>query len=143
MELDFDKVVRIKKIRMEKSCLSEEEQALSQPLLTDKGEIKVIYDIFVDILENREPQPNINSVIQRKKFIFIVLYLFSVGTLLGGKMPNGLREELSNVLGVKDVIISNNCKDIVFQYQNYIDFSDDVNVIYAEIVRRLKAKGMI
>ena len=33
MELDFNKIIRLKKIRIEKSELSEEENALTTPIL--------------------------------------------------------------------------------------------------------------
>lgn len=37
MELDFNKIIRLKKIRIEKSELSEEENALTAPILKDKS----------------------------------------------------------------------------------------------------------
>jgi hypothetical protein len=41
MELDFNKIIRLKKIRIEKSELSEEERVLTTPVLTDKGRCRV------------------------------------------------------------------------------------------------------
>ena len=101
MKLDFNKIIRIKKIRIEKSELSEEENALTAPILKDKSLILEIYKIFVEVLNERGCPPNIDSVTQRKKFIFIILYLFSPSSLAGGKMTAGLREEMSRVLGVQ------------------------------------------
>ena len=100
MELDFNKIIRLKKIRIEKSELSEEENALTAPILKDKSLIHEIYKIFVELLNERGCPPNIDSVTQRKKFIFIILYLFSPSSLAGGKMTAGLRPELARVLGV-------------------------------------------
>ena len=37
MELDFNKIIRLKKIRIEKSELSEEENTLASPILRDKS----------------------------------------------------------------------------------------------------------
>lgn len=85
MELDFNKIIRLKKIRIEKSELSEEENALTAPILKDKSLIHEIYKIFVELLNERGCPPNIDSVTQRKKFIFIILYLFSPSSLAGGK----------------------------------------------------------
>ena len=45
MELDFNKIIRLKKIRIEKSELSEEENALTEPVLKDKSLIHEIYKI--------------------------------------------------------------------------------------------------
>lgn len=82
MELDFNKIIRLKKIRIEKSELSEEENALTAPVLKDKSLIHEIYKIFAELLNERGCPPNIDSVTQRKKFIFIILYLFSPSSLL-------------------------------------------------------------
>ena len=144
MELDFNKIIRLKKIRIEKSELSEEENALTASILKDKSLIHEIYKIFIELLNERGCPPNIDSVTQRKKFIFIILYLFSPSSLAGGKMTSGLRPEIAKVLGVQsECTISDNCADVVFLYQNYGDFSGDIEYLYTEIVNRLKFKGLI
>ena len=61
MELDFNKIIRLKKIRIEKSELSEEENALTAPILKDKSLIHEIYKIFVELLNERGCTPNIDS----------------------------------------------------------------------------------
>lgn len=85
MELDFGKIARIKDIQERLEELSEEGKDLSSPLLTDIRLVGEIYDVFSGMVENPA------SAEQRKKFIFIILYLFSPGTLAGGKMASGLR----------------------------------------------------
>jgi len=50
MELDFDRIIRLKKIRIKKSELSEEENAISTPILSDKSLIYEIYKVFVNII---------------------------------------------------------------------------------------------
>ena len=47
MELDFNKIIRLKKIRIEKSELSEEENALTAPILKDKSLIHEIYKTLI------------------------------------------------------------------------------------------------
>lgn len=144
MELNFNNIITLKKIRIEKSELSEKETSLSKPFLTNKGLIAIIYDLFVEILNERALPPNVESVTQRKKFIFIILYLFSPSTLAGGKTVCGVREEMSRVLGIHSkTTISDNCTDVVFLYQNYGDFSADIEYLYTEILNRLKVKGLI
>jgi len=91
MELDFNKIIRLKKIRIEKSELSEEENALTTPILKDKSLIHEIYKIFVELLNERGCPPNIDSVTQRKKFIFIILYLFFVFSKLACWWKNDSR----------------------------------------------------
>lgn len=144
MELNFDRIIRLKKIRVEKSELLEEENVLIAPLLTEKTLIPEIYNIFVDLLNERGCPPNIDSVIQRKKFIFIILYLFSPSTLAGGKTVHGIRGEIARVYGIQsECTISDNCADVVFLYQNYANFSKDIEYLYTEIINQLKFKGLI
>lgn len=144
MELDFNKIIRLKKIRIEKSELTEEENVLTSPILRDKSLIEEVYKTFVEIMNKRGCPPNIDRVTQRKKFIFIILYLFSPSSLAGGKMTAGLREEMSRVLGVQSKsTISDNCADVVFLYQNYGDFSGDIEYLYTEILNRLRFKELI
>lgn len=144
MELNFERIIRLKKIRIEKSELSEEESIISTPLLVDKSLIYEIYKIFVEILSERDCSPCIENVTQRKKFIFIILYLFSPSTLAGGKTVYGIRGEIAKVVGIQsECTISNNCEDVVFLYQNYANFSMDIEYIYTEILNRLKFKGLI
>ena len=144
MELDFNKIIRLKKIQELSELRKKEENALTAPILKDKSLIHEIYKIFVELLNERGCPPNIDSVTQRKKFIFIILYLFSPSSLAGGKMTAGLRPELARVLGVQsECTISDNCADVVFLYQNYGDFSGDIEYLYTEIVNRLRIKGLI
>ena len=144
MTKEFSSIVELKSIREQKSRLSEREQELSSPILTDFTLIPEIYEWFREILSDADCPPNPESVTQRKKFIFIILYLFSPSSLAGGKMTAGLREEMSRVLGVQSKsTISDNCADVVFLYQNYGDFSGDIEYLYTEIVNRLRIKGLI
>ena len=79
------------------------------------------------------------NVTQRKKFIFIILFLYSPSTLAGGKMKNGLRDKLAEVLGVNaQTTISNNRNNLVFSYQLYKYFRQDVDWIYGEMMERIK-----
>ena len=70
--------------------------------------------------------------------VFIILYLYSPMTLAGGKMKAGLREKLGNVLGIKEkTVVSNNINGIVFSYQLYKYFRQDIERIFSEISVRL------
>ena len=140
MELDFDKIIRIRKIRSVKSDLSKEENTLSRPVLSDKKLIPEIHKVFTSLIVERGCKTATNTVIQRKKFIFIVLYLYSPSSLAGDKMAPGLRDELSNVLGVQaKSTISYNCANLVFLYQNYTSFRKDVEYLCNKIISWLKS----
>ena len=77
MTKEFSSIVELKSIREQKSRLSEREQELSSPILTDFSLIPEIYEWFREILSGADCPPNPESVTQRKKFLFIVLFLFA------------------------------------------------------------------
>lgn len=138
MEIDFKKLVDLKKIREDIDNLKEYERKFAAPVISDVTRVKEAYDIFVEILSERDCPPRIESVTQRKKFIFIALYIFCPGVLIGDKMPKGFRRLLSETLNIPGTLVSNNCDDIVFLYQNYRDFNTDVETLYSEILERME-----
>jgi hypothetical protein len=144
MTKEFSSIVELKSIREQKSRLSEREQELASPILTDLSLIPEIYDWFKDLLAGMDCPPNPESVTQRKKFLFIVLFLFAPSVLAGGRLPNGIRAEISSVFpDVSPCVISNNIADVSFIYQKYKDFRQDIEYLYNQIVEILKVKGLI
>ena len=136
--------MELKSILEQKSRLSEREQELSSPVLCDTSLIPQIYSWFKEILSDTGCPPNIESVTQRKKFLFIVLFLFAPSVLAGGRLPNGIRAEISGVFpDVSPCVISNNIADVSFIYQQYKDFRQDIEYLYNQIIERLKNKGLI
>ena len=105
MTKEFSSIMELKAIREQKSRLSEREQELSSPVLTDLSLIPQIYGWFKEIFSGIECPPNPESVTQRKKFLFIVLFLFAPSVLAGGRLPNGIRAEISGVF--PDVSVCN------------------------------------
>ena len=141
MTKEFSSIAELKAIREQKSRLTERDNELSFPELKDLSLIPKIYGWFKEILAGRDCSPNPESVTQRKKFLFIVLFLFTPSTLAGGRLPNGVRSALAEVLPeVSPCVISNNIADILFIYQNYKDFRSDIEYIYTEIIKRIKQK---
>lgn len=144
MTKKFSSIVELKAIREQKSRLSEREQELSAPMLTDFTLIPEIYSWFKEILSQSDCPPNFESVTQRKKYLFIVLFLFTPSVLAGGRLPNGIRSEIASVFpDVSPCVISNNIADVSFIYQQYKDFRQDIEFIYNQILERLKVKGVI
>lgn len=140
----FSSIMELKAIREQKSRLSEREQELSSPILDDYSLIPEIYAWFKEILAERTCPSNPESVTQRKKFLFIVLFLFAPSVLAGGRLPNGIRTEISGVFpDVSPCVISNNIADVLFIYRNYKDFRQDIEYLYNQILERLKVKGLI
>lgn len=144
MVKEFSSIAELKSIREQKSRISERETELSRPILRKVELISEIYIWFKEILSEITLEPNIESVTQRKKFLFIILFLFAPSVLAGGRLPNGVRAELSKVFpDISPCVISNNISDVSFIYQNYKDFRKDIDFIYTEIVKRLQDKGLI
>lgn len=144
MTKEFSSIVELKAIREQKSRLSEREQELSAPMLTDFALIPGIYSWFKEILSQSDCPPNFESVTQRKKFLFIVLFLFAPSVLAGGRLPNGIRAEIAGVFpDVSPCVISNNIADVSFIYQQYKDFRQDIEFIYNQVLERMKVKGLI
>lgn len=144
MTKEFSSIMELKAIREQKSRLSERERELSSALLHDVSLIPEIYVWFKDILAERPCPPNPENVTQRKKFLFIVLFLFAPSVLAGGRIPNGIRAEISHVFpDVSPCVISNNIADVSFIYQQYKNFRQDIEFIYNQVLERLKIKGVI
>lgn len=144
MTKEFSSIVELKAIREQKSRLSEREQELSAPMLTDFALIPEIYSWFKEILFQSDCPPNFESVTQRKKFLFIVLFLFAPSVLAGGRLQNGIRAEIAGVFpDVSPCVISNNIADVSFIYRQYKDFRQDIEYIYSQVLERLKIKGVI
>jgi hypothetical protein len=139
----FSRIEEINAIRALKSELSEKERILTEPIMTDLDMISTLYMWFRDIVSEKEAfRPG--NVSLRKKFLFIVLYLYSPSSLAGGKIRNGLRKKITEVLGLaSETTLSDNRNGLVFAYRMYKYFRQDVERIYTEIVNRLKHEGII
>lgn len=134
----FSEIAEIKSIREQKSKLSEREKELTEPILTNLDIIGTLYEWFQEIISSHDCLGRIESVIQRKKFLFIILFLYSPSTLAEGKMLTGLREELAKLFNVSPVVISNNCRDVVFLYNWDPDWRM-LNGVFDEIMKRVEA----
>ena len=75
--MNIETIRELKELKKEKDKLVKRENELTNPTLTDFSLIKVIYDYFWKIMEERNCSPRRESIIQRKKFLFIILNLYS------------------------------------------------------------------
>ena len=66
MTKEFSSIVELKSIREQKSRLSEREQELASPILTDLSLIPEIYDWFKELLAGMDCPPNPESVTQER-----------------------------------------------------------------------------
>ena len=141
---DFSIIEQIKLVKEKKEKLSRIEQNLSSPILTDKSLIPEIYELFKRVLSEQDFSPMPESPHQRKKFVFVILFLYSPKTLAGYHSPRGLRDAIAKAIGLHDVtFISNNIETVAFLSQNDKYFKEDIEYLYTEIITRLKIKGLI
>ena len=131
----FSKIAEIKSIREDISRLSERETELTKPILTDLSFIETLYEWFKEIASSG---PKRDRSIQQKEFIFIILFMYSPGTLAGGKMKSGLRDKLGDTLGIKGKsAISDKLDTLVFSYKMYKYFRQDLNRVYTDLLNRI------
>lgn len=114
--------------------LKAKETDLSRPKLKDFSLIKKMYDVFCQIQQKRNI--SISGTYQRGKFLYLVMLFYSPGTLAGGNTLRGLNNALLELFKIKDrTFISNNISESIFYYENYVDFKEDVDFLYSEIVK--------
>ena len=133
-----EKIDRMSELRSRRDAIDKDIKKLSEPMVSDRGLIPIIYEWFKEILSERDCPPNPDSPHQRKKFLFIVLSLYNPGFFMGDKMQYGLRRDLANCLGVgAESVISDNCSNLLFIYRHYREFSGDAEYVLLKIKERL------
>lgn len=137
----LSKIIDLKIIREKKSKLAEQERELSKPILNDLSLVSKLYEWFNDLsIENKGKE----RILNRKKFIFIVLYLYSPSALVGGKMKVGLRDKLCEVMNINErSTLSKSLNNLFYHYQIYKYFRHDINSILSGIMNRLCEEGII
>lgn len=138
----FDEIVDLESIHKQKCEISERELKLSAPKLNDLKLIPTIYTWFCEFHNSGHYK---NNVVQlRKQFVFIILYLYFPQKLAcGGRMLNGLRDTLSDVIGLSaKTIISNDSNRLIVDYRTYKDFQTSVDQAYTFIMGRLEESNV-
>jgi hypothetical protein len=135
----YHKIEELKQVRREKEKLREMEINLLKPCLTDLSLIPQLHRWFEEIAQSANRPDTTENVYERKKFFFIVLFLYSPSTLMGDKMPSGLRNILGTELKLHSgSVVSNDCAGILFLYERYSDFREEADEAYREIAERLE-----
>lgn len=132
------RIMQMKRITHQIDELNGQLGALSRPRLTDYGLLPYIWSEFVEFCKKNGKSPA--QVYERQKFLYVVLLLYCPQTLIGRKLKGGLRKALSEEIGVKGESISDNIRNVVIIYNNYGDFSRDVDYFYDEISEKLGAQ---
>lgn len=73
----------------------------------------------------------------RRRVMFVMLYRFSPCVLAGGRIPRKVREALSVILGCHPSVLSKDSRKLMFLYQHYQDFKDDVDMLDRKVEEEL------
>ena len=129
----IDTIRKIEKARTALRQAMDEERMATAPRLKDLNLIPRVYEIFKGVKGD-----DFNTINARKQFIFVVIYLYAPCRFFGGKMPKGLRNEISRASGVSCAnTISNSCTELMVLYTAYSDFRQDVDEILNAVIEAL------
>jgi hypothetical protein len=142
--VNLEDILELKKIGEEKKRLKECETRLSTPLLFDYTLIPQIYKWFTDIEQERDCPSRSLSTQNRKKFIMIIVFLYSPRCFIGVKMKRGLRNELAKLMPYKNAcFLSQMFENIFDQYRYYKTVRSEISVLYDKIRIKLQESGNI
>lgn len=134
----FSEIAEIKYIREQRLRILKREKELTRPILLDYNLIPEIYTWFKECVVSNNISEK-NTITQRKKFLLVILWLYSPGSLAGDKMKPGLRDVVAKTLDIKqESVISRNCNSLVFTYRTYKYFRRDVDVIIEYILSKIE-----
>ena len=92
-KINIGKVAALKKLREKVSELSDVMKELGEPILDDLALLPAIYEAYKRVFQRRGCPDEATSVRNRKKFLMVVLYLYSPKALAGDRMRMGLRKQ--------------------------------------------------
>lgn len=143
-KINLGKVAALRKVQ-EKVCeLSDVMKELGEPTLEDLTLLPEIYEAYKRVYQRRGCPTEAMVVRNRKKFLMVVLYLYSPKALAGDRMRMGLRKKVSELFGLTtSTPISDNCTGLIVQYHAYADFRRDVDLIFQEVLDTLEDKLII
>jgi hypothetical protein len=133
----LNNITELKKLRADISVLQSREKELKKPVLDDLGLLPVLYGWFREIQADAPLLPDLDSARQRKKFIFVVIALYSPATFCGYATKAGLCNGLAGFFKLTPVSISRDISDMQFYYEHYRDYADSMDDIYEQIISRL------
>lgn len=136
----MDKLFELERIRKEKEEALNRYRESVKPQLNDISLIPELYIILRKISEERVGFPGGNR--GRQRFLFIIILLYSPGTLFGDLLIRGVRDVLAKVFEVSPQSISNSLQTVWFLYRTYKDFRDDVDYLYAAILMKIEFHGL-
>nr|DAU82730.1 MAG TPA: hypothetical protein [Caudoviricetes sp.] len=143
-KINIGKVTALRTLREKVAELSDVMKELGEPILEDLTLLPEIYEAYKRVFSRRGRPDEAMSVRNRKKFLMVVLYLYSPKALAGDRMRMGLRKKVSELFGLTtSTPISDNCSGLIVQYRAYADFRRDVDIIFQEVLESLEDKIIV
>lgn len=137
-KVNMGKIAALRTMRNKILELSQIFEELGEPILTDLTLLPTIHEAYKRVFARRGCPNDAMLVRNRKKFIMVVLYLYSPKALAGDRMRMGLRKIISDLFGLATrTPISDNSAGLIIEYNAYADFRRDVDLILKEVFASL------
>lgn len=133
-------IERMHRICDEESSLMKEKNALVTPRLRDYELIPELYDYCMKVIGEVCPDAMEAPTQVRRMFLFVILFLYSPRTLFGCKMRKGLRPILSRLFSRDSTLLSHYARDLVFHYEVYSDFRNNINDLIERVLSYLESR---
>ena len=128
----MNRILELKGIRAEINRLKSQEKKLVQPILSNLGLVRNLYDVYKNAIKRQNGDPYDTD--NRKKFLYAIIYCFSPATLVGDVMRHHLRETITAVIGCTHTGVSRDYKTAQFFYDTYQEFRESTDLIIAEML---------
>lgn len=135
----LEQVDRIASIKNEFKKLQMEYHHYITPTISDTSLLPVLFEWYKDFSPDSGKTSRDGKAAFSQCFIFIITLLYSPSTLTGGKLPFGLRSQLSQIFQYKSpTSISNIIPNLMFLYRTYSDFKSKVETIFNQMIIKLQ-----
>ena len=133
--MDLSRLCVAKDAMNEMEQLEKEKNAALEPTIKDVGLVGEVYGRFLDFIQWSGRAMDANN---RKKFLFVAVYLFCPSVLIGHTMPRGFRDRIRELINAKSATtVSNDVANLLFLYNHYRDFREDVDSAYSYIAEKM------
>ena len=128
------KIFELKKIKECKELLTERENGLSHPTLSNTEYLNRIYNIVEsECLSNDK----LKGYEVKEYFIAIAVFLYSPKSFVGEKFKIGVRDRIADVLESSPARISNIFRIVRDWIAIYKDYREGVEYLYGKVVNEL------
>ena len=133
--MDLSKIRFAKDAKEEIKLMEHNVSEALKPAIVNADYINEVYRLFLSFIEWSGKIMDTNN---RKKFLFIAVYLFCPSVLIGHTMPRGFRDRIKELINAKSAsTVSNDVANLLFLYNHYKDFREDVDNAYKYIIEGL------